>query len=144
MRRRFFITSTNHIYNSANPTAATAFSLKYVGTGTAATATVSGGVLSTTVTGGPGGQNLRINLGSASYDTLGELTSYISSNYAGVYTVTNSTTPLMRIAAHSSTLASFTGQDIKTAAYGLQFAIPGLMTDACLNASSWAKTGVRQ
>jgi Right handed beta helix region len=132
---------THSLFNSTNPTPATAFSLRYVGTGTAATATISGGVLSTSVSGGPGGQNLNLNLATAPYDTLGGLTAYISSTYPGVYSVIPWTTPLMRIAAHSTTLANFSGQDIKTTAYELQFdpkqAVTGLMADEATQSRNW-------
>jgi len=138
--------ASNHIFNSTNPTPATAFSLRYVGAGTAATVTVSGGILSTAVTGGPGGQNLNLNLATSPYDTLGGLTSYISSTYPGVYSVTTWTAPLMRVAAHSSTLASVSAQDIKTAAYGLQFdatrAVTGLMADEATQSRSWLQSHI--
>lgn len=128
--------TTNHIYNSTSPTPATAFSLRYVGTGTAATVTVSGSGLTTEVSGAPAEQKLNLNFSTPPYDTLGGLSSFISSNYPGVYTVTTWTTPLMRVAAHSSALASVSAQDIKTAAYGLQFdptrAATGLMADEAL------------
>jgi hypothetical protein len=131
--------STNHIYNSPNPAAATAFSIKYTGSGSAATATFNGATLTTNVTGGPGGENLNLVL-TAPNDTVGWLTSHIT----GPYTVVTWTTPLMRVAAHAGTLASFSSVDIKTAAYAAVYNVPALMADECLNASSWAKAGVRQ
>jgi hypothetical protein len=139
--------STNHIYNSANPTPATAFSLRYIGTGTAATLSVSGGLLTTTVSGGPGGENLNVNLATPAYDTLEELTSYISNNYPGAYSVVKWTTsPQMRGAAHSVTLANLTAQDIKTAAFGLQFdptrAVTGLMADEAVQSRTWLQSNI--
>ena len=49
--------------------------LKYTGTGTAATLTISGNLLTTTVTGGPGGENLSLDLTSADYASFRQLVS---------------------------------------------------------------------
>jgi len=139
--------ATNHVYNSSNPTPATAFSLRYIGTGTAATLSVSGGLLTTTVSGGPGSENLNVNLATPAYDTLDELTAYVSNNYPGGYSVVKwATLPQMRGAAHSITLANVTGQDIKTAAYGLQFdptrAVTGLMADEVVQSRTWLQSNI--
>jgi hypothetical protein len=136
--------SSNHIYNSTNPAVATAFSIRYVGSGSAATVAVSGGHLILSVTGGP--ESLDLNLSSTSYDSLGKLTSYITSTYPSAYSVTTWTAPLMRTAAHSITLANVAAQDIKTAAYALQFdptrAGTGLMADEAAQSRSWLQSNI--
>src|SRR5215467_14449017 len=78
-----------------------ALTIRYTGTGTAATMTISGNLLTTTVTGGPGGENLSLNLLSASYDTMSELWSTI----AGKSGYTAVADPNAKGAAHSLTLA---------------------------------------
>lgn len=57
-----------------------AFTIQYVGAGTAAVATVDGDNLATTVTGGPGGENLDVNFNS--YTTLKALVDFIDSHAA--------------------------------------------------------------
>src|SRR5258708_37723602 len=52
---------------------ASAFTIKYTGTGTAATMTMSGTTLTTTVTGGPGSENLSFDLTNASFNTVSGL-----------------------------------------------------------------------
>src|SRR5438270_11294328 len=66
---------------------------KTAATGTAATMTISGNplTLSTMVTGGPGGQNLSINLTTPPNDTLAGLIATIQANYPNVYTITPKT-----------------------------------------------------
>ena len=49
--------------------------------------------------------------------------------------------PNMKTAVKSEDLADVTNQDIKTASYTLLMDKTRLMTDECLNASIWAKTG---
>ena len=73
-----------HSWSHQYYTNTNAFTIQYTGTGTAATLTISGNVLSTTVTGGPGGENLSLNLTNASYDSISELVATI--NGRGVYT----------------------------------------------------------
>jgi len=94
---------------------ATAFTIKYTGTGTAATMTISGTTLTTTVTGGPGGQNLTFDLTNASYNTIANLVSAI--NAAGGYTAAQ----VITTATDSVTLAPISAQDIKSATDSAQF-----------------------
>ncbi len=61
-----------------------AFTMHYVGGGSAAVMTLTNTALTTTVTGGPGGQNLTIAFSDPTTDTLGELLAYINS-FTGVY-----------------------------------------------------------
>ncbi len=63
---------------------ASAMTIKYTGTGSAATMTVSGNTLTTTVTGGPGGENLSFDLTDPSYNTVSSLVTAINTH--GGYT----------------------------------------------------------
>lgn len=56
------------------------FSLEYIGAGSDAAATVSSTALTTTITGGPGGENLDISF--ASFPTIDDLVNYINDNAA--------------------------------------------------------------
>lgn len=88
--------------------------IQYVGAGSASTITVSadGTQLTTSVTGGPGGENLNIDLTNASYDRVNHLCSYIDglASYTCVVNPNNQFTK-------STSLRQVTGQDIKTATY---------------------------
>jgi hypothetical protein len=86
------------------------FSIQYTGAGSAAVMSISTTALSTTVTGGPGGENLSITL--ADYPTVSELVQYIEDHSAYTATVlTNDST-------ESTALFDLvTAQDIDTAAY---------------------------
>ena len=110
-----------------------AFTIRYTGTGTAATMTISGNLLTTTVAGGPGGENLSLNLASASYDTMSELWSTIA-NKSGYTAVAD---PNAKGAAHSITLADVTAQDIKTAGYTVQIQESRLMPDEMASSKAW-------
>ena len=110
-----------------------AFTIRYTGTGTAATLTITGNVLTTTVTGGPGGENLSLNLTSASYNTMSKLWSTI----AGKSGYTAVADPNAKGAAHSITLADVAGQDIKTAGYTVQIQESRLMPDEMASSKAW-------
>jgi hypothetical protein len=110
-----------------------AFTIRYTGTGTAATLTIAGNVLTTTVTGGPGGENLSLNLTNASYNTMSKLWSTIAGR--GGYTATAD--PNCKGAAHSITLADVTAQDIKTSGYTVQIQESRLMPDEMASSKAW-------
>lgn len=84
-------------------------SIQYTGAGSAATMTINGTSLQTTVTGGPGGEDL--NLSFTDFETIGELVQYID-GLAG-YSATLETVST-RASEH---LDAVTGQDIATSAY---------------------------
>lgn len=86
------------------------FTVKYVGTGTAATMAITKTGLTTTVT-GAAGDNLTIDFGA--FPTIDKLVNYINdhSAYTCVVNTPNATTEL------STQLDSVTSQDIKTASY---------------------------
>jgi hypothetical protein len=85
------------------------FSIQYTGAGTAATLTINGTQLSTTITGGPGSENLALTF--ADFSTIGQLVAYINEQ-AGYTCVL-----LGRSDAASSTLDAVTTQAIKATAY---------------------------
>lgn len=91
--------------------------IRYVGAGSAATLTISAnGVprkLTTTVTGGPGGENLDLNLHAPAYDTISELCTYINGR-TGSYTCSRTT--LANATCHSTGFNSVVSADIKTVA----------------------------
>ena len=91
--------------------------IRYIGAGSACTMTVTNTTLTTSVTGGPGGQNLTLTFSDPSVDTLAELVASVAS-HTGVYTCSlgpnadpDAATPAL--------LANVAGQDIRTATYSL-------------------------
>lgn len=112
---------------------ASLFSIRYTGTGTAATMSISGNVLTTAVTGGPGGENLSLDLSNASYNTLSKLASTI--NGRSGYTATQVSTG--KGATHSITLADVTTQDIKSTMYVAQAQESRLEPDEMSTSKAW-------
>ena len=112
---------------------ASVFGIRYTGTGTAATMTISGNVLTTTVTGGPGGENISLDLTNASYDTMSELTSTIAgrSGYTAALVSTG------KGAAHTINLADVAAQDIKGTQYIAQVQESRLEPDEMATSKAW-------
>ncbi len=107
-------------------------------TGTAATLSISGGVLSTHVT-GASGQDLTINF--SSYPTLQDVLNYINTRFGNVYTVSAATTrPDSPI--HMGTLAAVSNQDIKSASYTALFDVTAFWTDELTSSKSWLESHV--
>lgn len=127
-----------HSWSHQYYTNTNAFTIQYTGTGTAATLTIAGNVLSTTVTGGPGGENLSLNLANASYSSISALVATI--NGRGVYTAVQDAT--CQGAVHSIALADVAGQAIKTSAYTAQLQKDRLIPDEMSSAKSWLQTNV--
>ncbi len=88
-----------------------AFSIQYVGAGSASTMTVGSNTLTTSCT-GDAGSNLNIDLTNASYDTVPELCTYIDglASYTCTYNAQSES-------VKSIDLADISGQNIKTAIY---------------------------
>lgn len=86
------------------------FSLQYVGAGSAAVMTIDATTLATTITGGPGGEDLSITL--ADYPTISELVSFIDNQTGYSATIITSI-----ITEKSTEIDAVTGQDILTASY---------------------------
>jgi hypothetical protein len=85
------------------------FDIQYVGAGTAATMTINATTLSTTVTAGPGGEDLSITL--EEYPDLGSLINFINDNPAYTCTLTGQSDE------KATVFDAISGQDIKTSAY---------------------------
>jgi len=128
----------SHSWSHQYYTNTTAMNMRYTGTGTAATLTISGNRLMTSVTGGPGDENLSIDLTNPQYDTMAELVAYI--NTQSSYTATKGTG--LRDVAHSVGLADVGSQDIKTAAYAVQFDKQRLVTDEMTTSKAWLEANV--
>ena len=92
-----------------------AMTIQYVGAGSACTMNITNTALTTTVTGGPGGQNLNLDLTALATDTLGELVAVIAAQ-TSVYTCTLGANADPE-AACPSLLTNVTGQDIRTGQY---------------------------
>lgn len=88
----------------------TYFNIQYVGAGTAATMTTNATTLATTVTGGPGGENL--SLAFADFPTVGQLVSYIDDLAGYTCTLAGQSDAL------SATMDAVTAVDIRTTVYG--------------------------
>jgi hypothetical protein len=128
----------SHSWSHQYYTNPNAFSIQYTGTGSAVTMTIAGNRLTTSVTGGPGGENLDIDLTNAGYDTIQELWAYIVGH--GGYAATKDAN--VQSAAHSYTLADVSGQNIKTAAYTAQFLKSRLMPDELGASRTWMTANV--
>jgi hypothetical protein len=112
---------------------ASAFGIRYTGAGTAATMTVSANVLTTTVTGGPGGENISLDLTNATYDTMSELAATINgrSGYSAALVSTG------KGATHTISLADVAVQDIKSAKYIAQVQESKLEPDEMTTSKAW-------
>ena len=86
------------------------FSLQYTGAGSAALMTIDATTLATTVTGGPGSEDLAITL--ADYPTISELVAFIDNHSAYSATILTTT-----ITQKSIEIDAVTAQDIRTASY---------------------------
>ena len=115
-----------------------AFTLHYTGTGTAATASISGNHLTTTVTGGPGGENLNLDLTAAAYDTISELVATINS-HSGYVAVQDAN---CKGAAHTIGLADVSTQDIKGVTYTVLMQESRLMPDEITTSKTWMNTNL--
>ncbi len=115
-----------------------AFTIQYTGMGTAATLTIAGNVLSTNVTGGPGGENLSLNLANASYSSISALVATI--NGRGVYTAVQDGS--CQGAVHSIALGDIAGQAIKASSYTTQLQKDRLIPDELSSAKSWLQSNV--
>lgn len=96
---------------------ASGISIQYTGAGSAATLTVAGDTLTTSVTGGPGSEDLSLDLTAAAYDTLTELAAVIDADSAYTCSVVQGVDGNL----NSSSLAAVSAQDIKTAAYSAEY-----------------------
>lgn len=114
----------------------TMFTLKYTGTGTAAAMTISGNLLTTTVTGGPGGENLSFDLTNTSYSDYTKLVSAI--NGRSGYSATLLGLPH----GHTVTLANVSAVDIKSANYNVQLDPTKFVPDEMSTSKSWLLANV--
>jgi hypothetical protein len=110
-----------------------AFSVQYTGTGTAATMSIAGNHLTTAITGGPGGENVDIDLANPAYDTISELVATLVGR--GVYTATMDVN--CHGAVHSIGLADVSAQNIKTSSYLSLLQKDRLMPDEFSASKAW-------
>jgi hypothetical protein len=128
----------SHSWSHQYYTNPNAFSMQYTGTGSAATLTIAGSRLTSSVSGGPGGENLNIDLTDPAYDTIQELWAYIVGH--GGYAATKDAN--VQSAAHSYTLADVGGQDIKSAPVTVSFLKSRLMPDELGASRAWMTANV--
>jgi hypothetical protein len=119
---------------------APALDIRYTGSGTAATLTIAGNVLSTSVTGAPG-DNLSADLTSAGYDTMAELEAYLASvpHYSVSYDTSG---PVVRPNTHTTNLMNVAGVDIKTSAAVLVYDKTKLVPDEMTSAKNSIQANV--
>ncbi len=106
-----------------------ALDMQYTGSGTAATLTISGNTLSTTVTGASGDSIPSIDLTAPAYNTLTGLLNYLASvphytvskDNGGTVVSQDGIGPLVRPNTHTTNLANVSAQDIKTAVFKLVY-----------------------
>jgi hypothetical protein len=127
-----------HSWSHQYYTNTNAFSVQYTGTGTAATLTISGNHLTTAITGGPGGENLNLDLTNSSYDSISKLVATL--NGRGVYTATEDAN--CQGAVHSIALTDVAAQAIKSAAYVTQLEKDRLIPDELASSKSWLQTNI--
>ncbi len=89
---------------------AEALKIQYTGSGSSAVVDISGTTLTTTITGGPGGENL--NLTFTNFPTIKELVDEINTNHGSIYTASLSTIGGYGLIS-SVELQTVTAQDIK-------------------------------
>lgn len=129
----------SHSWSHQYYTNTNAFSVKYTGTGTAATFTISGNHLSTTITGGPGGENLSLDLTDASYDSISKVIATL--NGRGVYVTTLD--PNCIGSVHSIALADVSSQNIKSpTTYTALLQKDRLVPDELSSSRNWLQTHV--
>jgi len=127
-----------------------ALDIQYTGSGTAATLTISGNTLSTTVTGASGDSIPSIDLTVLPYKTMAGLATYLMS--VAHYTVTydNGGTvvsqdgigPLVRPNTHSTNLLNVLGQNIKSASFKLVYDQTKLEPDEMASSMSAMESNV--
>ena len=127
-----------HSWSHQYYTNTNAFTLQYTGTGTAATVTIAGNRLTTAVTGGPGGENLDLDLTNASYDTISKLVATMVGR--GVYAATQDAN--CQGAVHSVALTDVTAQAIKASAYTTVLQKDRLVPNEMASAKSWLQGNV--
>ncbi|HEX6503427.1 MAG TPA: polysaccharide deacetylase family protein [Terriglobales bacterium] len=128
----------SHSWSHQYYTNLNSFTIRYTGTGTAATLSISGNHLTSTVTGGPGGENLNYDLTSSLYDTAAELVAAINGH--GGYTAALDIN--CRTAAHTLGLADVNSQDIKSATYTALFQKDRLEPDELIASKNWLQTNI--
>lgn len=110
---QYYSSNTNPQNVTPYPNAA-ALDIRYTGSGTAATLTIAGNFLSTSVTGASGDSiSPALDLTAAPYSTMAGLEGYLAGlpHYSVSYDASG---PLPRPNTHSAGLANVAGQDIKT------------------------------
>ena len=132
--------SWSHQYYTTNPSPqnatpypnAPALKIQYTGSGTAASLSIAGGMLTTTVTGTPA-DNLNITL--ASYNNQ-QLVQYLNS--VGHYSAQRNLSgwPLDRDYTHASNFLNVSNQDIKTSSYTILYDQTKLLPDEMLSSKS--------
>jgi peptidoglycan/xylan/chitin deacetylase (PgdA/CDA1 family) len=128
----------SHSWSHQYYTNPTAFALQYVGTGTAAALTISGNRLTTAVTGGPGGENLNVDLTNPAYDEVHKLVMFLNAQagYSAVQDVNCLDHP------HTTGLADVAGQDILAAAYGVQLQKSRFIPDEMATSKAWLEANI--
>jgi len=117
-----------------------AFSIQYVGSGSACTMTISSNTLTTSCT-GDAASNLNVDLTNASYDTLTELIAYIDGLAAYTAIITNYSVP-QQGNTHSKTLADVAAQNIKTASYAVSCDKSRLVADEIASSTTMFETTI--
>lgn len=128
----------SHSYSHQDYTTPNLITIQYVGAGSACTMTIASNVLTTTVTGGPGGEDLNIDLTNASYDTISELVAYIDGLAA--YTCTKIATA--KTTCHSKVLADVTAQAIKASTYTAALNVTRLFDDEAAVSKAFIEAAV--
>ena len=117
---------------------APALDIRYTGSGSAATLTISGGVLSTTVTGAPADNIPAVALSSYTMQGLHDYLAGLA-HYTVTYDISG---PLVRPNTHSVNLLNIAGQDIKTSTFVLPYDQTKLVPDEMVSAKTAIEANV--
>ncbi len=130
---------TSHSWSHSYYTNTSWLTVQYIGAGTAASMSLSGNILTTNVTGGPGGENLSLDLTNPAYNTIHALALFLRFSAPG-YTATQD--PNAHDVMHSYTLADFAGADIKAAGYNMQLDKSRYVNDEMAFSKAWMETNI--
>ena len=130
---------TSHSWSHSYYTNTSWLTVQYTGTGTAATMSLSGNILTTTVTGGPGGENLSLDLTNPLYSSIHALGLFLRFNAPGYTAIQD---PNAHDAMHSYTLADFAGANIRSTGYNMQLDKSRYVNDEMAFSKAWMESNI--
>jgi hypothetical protein len=130
---------TSHSWSHSYYTNTSWLTVQYTGTGTAATMSLSGNLLTTSVTGGSGGENLSLDLTNPAYNTIHALALFLRFSAPGYTAIQD---PNAHDVMHSYTLADFAGANIKAVGYNMQLDKSRYVNDEMAFSKAWMEANI--